>query len=273
MSTLAQVCLWALGESKLAEAINADVDPHSLFAANMLGRDYEEFLAKKKLPLEAGYRQAAKSANFGLPGMMSASTFVKTQKKANERVCEWTFRDGLCGREKVRNYKGRDLDAPLCTRCIAEAEKLRAFYLKQWPEMPKYFKWVSAQGDTVEQFVSKRIRAGCTGPAAANTRFQGLAADGAKAAVVQMTKEMYLDTASPLYGSRLMLFAHDETIIEIPEERAHEAALRQAEVMVSKMREYVPDVKVKAEPALMKRWSKSAEARYDENNRLIPWDS
>jgi DNA polymerase I-like protein with 3'-5' exonuclease and polymerase domains len=210
------------------------------------------------------------NCNFGFPGMMGAAKFVIAKKREGEKVCQWTHPDGLCGKEKVRAWKGRDLDAPLCRRCIEEAEKLRQFYLMQWPEMPNYFKWVTAQGDTVEQFVSKRVRGGCSGPAAANTRFQGLAADGAKAALVKMTEEMYLDTQSPLYGSRLMVFAHDETIIEIPEEKAHEAAHRQAEIMISEMRKFVPNVKVKAEPALMRNWTKSAEAKYVDG-RLVCW--
>ena len=272
MSTLAQVCLWSLGYSKLADAINADIDPHSLFAAEMTGAQYEEFLKNKERAEEKGYRQAAKAANFGFPGMMGAAKFVIAKKREGEKVCEWTFRDGRCGEEKTREWKGRDLDAPLCKRCIEEAEKLRAFYLRQWPEMPNYFKWVQAEGDTVEQFVSKRVRGGCSGPAAANTRFQGLAADGAKAAIVKMTEEMYLDSSSPLYGSRLMVFAHDESILEIPEEKAHEAAHRQAEIMVNEMRKFVPDVKVKAEPALMRHWSKSVTTKYDANGRLIPWE-
>ena len=272
MSTLAQVCLWALGYSKLADAINNDIDPHSLFAANMTGAGYEDFLARKEKPLESGLRQAAKAANFGFPGMMGGAKFVVAKKLEGEKVCEWTHRDGLCGSEKVREWKGRDLDAPLCKRCIEEAEKLRQFYLRQWPEMPNYFKWVTAEGDTVEQFVSKRVRGGCSGPAAANTRFQGLAADGAKAALVKMTEEMYLDTSSPLYGSRLMVFAHDETIIEIPEEKAHEAAHRQADIMISEMRKFVPDVKVKAEPALMRNWSKAVKTKYDAAGRLVPWE-
>jgi DNA polymerase I-like protein with 3'-5' exonuclease and polymerase domains len=143
-----------------------------------------------------------------------------------------------------------------------------------WPEMQPYWNWIMSrvQGDgCVTQFISNRVRGGLSGPAAANTLFQGLAADGAKRAVIQMTEEMYLDNASPLYGSRLVLFAHDETILEMPEERAHEAAHRQAQVMIEKMRECVPDVKVKAEPALMRRWYKEAKTVY-ENGRLVPWE-
>ena len=271
MSTLAQVCLWALGTSKLAEAINADMDPHSLFGAEMTGVTYEAFLAHKKEPREKGYRQAAKAANFGFPGMMGPGKFVVAKKRDGERVCEWIHRDGQCGREK-KVYEFREGSQSLCVRCVEEATKLRQFYFRQWPEMQSYFKWVTAQGEEVEQFVSKRVRGGCSAPAAANTRFQGLAADGAKAALIALTKEMYLDRSSPLYGSRLLVFAHDETFLEIPEELGHEAAHRQAEIMVAEMRRYVPDVKVKAEPALMTVWTKEAEAKY-ENGRLVPWNT
>lgn len=270
---LAQVHLWTVGHSKLAEAINAGTDPHSLFAASMTGVDYEAFLQRREQPVENGLRQAAKAANFGFPGMMGAPKFVIAKKKEGEQVCEWLHRDGKCGEEKVRQWKGRDLDAPLCRRCVEEAETLRAQYLTQWPEMKPYWSWVTSQmGHTerLEQFVSKRIRGGLSGPSGANTLFQGLVADGAKAAVVRLTKEMYLDRSSPLYGSRLMIFSHDETIIEMPIDRAHEAAHRQAQVMREEMQKYMPDVKVGCEPALMDRWYKGAKA-VEVEGRLVPW--
>lgn len=273
MSTLAQVCLWSVGFSKLAEAINADLDPHSLFAAEMMGISYEEFRRRYKEgdPVCKALRQAAKAGDFGYPGMMGPGKFVVAKKREGEKVCEWIHRDGQCGREK-KVYEFREGSQKLCVRCVEEATKLRAFYFRQWPEMQPYFKWVTAQGEEVEQFVSKRIRGGCRAPAAANTRFQGLAADGAKAALIALTKEMYLDRSSPLYGSRLLVFAHDETFLEIPEELGHEAAHRQAEIMVAEMRKYVPDVRVKAEPALMTVWTKEAEAKYV-NGRLVPWNT
>jgi len=273
MSTLAQVQLWSLGRSKLADAINKGMDPHSFFAAVMRGVNYEDFLANKKRTEEALLRFAAKAANFGFPGMMGAAKFVIAKKREGHSVCLWTGTGVPCGKVKVRNWKDKELDAPLCKRCIEEAEKLRQFYLAHWIDMRPYWKWVTVQLGSamrLEQFVSKRVRGGLSGPAAANTLFQGLAADGAKAALRKMTKEMYLDRSSPLYGSRLMVFAHDETIIEIPKEKAHEAAMRQATIMVEEMRVYCPDVKVMAEPALMNYWTKDAEPKYVDG-RLVPW--
>lgn len=277
MSTLAQVHLWAIGRSSLADAINEGLDPHWLFGANMTGVSYKDTLktAKAKGTPEADIRQAAKAANFGFPGMMGPAKFVFAKKKEGSKVCEWIYRDGQCGMETVREFQGRELDLPMCYRCLVEAKKLRDSYLRQWPEMRLYWTWVEREMATheghIQQFVSKRVRKPSSAPAAANSYFQGLAADGAKAALVAMTKEMYLDSSSPLYGSRLMVFAHDETILEIPEERAHEAAHRQAEIMVQEMRRFVPEVRVTAEPALMRRWDKDAEAVYVDG-RLQVWE-
>lgn len=279
MSTLAQVHIWALGRSTLADAINADIDPHSLFAAGMTGVPYEDFLRRKKEPLESGLRFAAKAGNFGFPGMMGPVKFVIAQKKAGGKVCEWTHQDGKCGEAKlpykIKTKKGRELSVSLCSRCVKEAEKLKMAYLRQWPEMKPYWFWVTQQLEAndgkLTQFQSHRIRGGCSAPAAANTLFQGLAADGAKAALVQVTKEQYLDTSSPLYGCRTPVFAHDELLIETPLERIHEAGYRLAEVMVDEMRKFVPDVKVKAEPAAMLRWDKGAETVLKEG-KLAVWE-
>jgi hypothetical protein len=283
MSTLAQVCLWTVGYSTLADAINADLDPHSIIGADLLGISYEEFFPLRKGKY-APVRQAGKAADFGFPGMMGEATFVVSKNKEKEddgkggerpvSVCRWIHHDENCRSEMVRQWKAKDLDAPLCKRCLETAAVLRPAFTTRWKEIKPYWKWVTANmghSEQLTQFVSKRVRGGLSAPAGANTLFQGLAADGAKAAVIAMTREMYLDPQSPLYGSRLMIFAHDETMIEIPEEKAHEAAHRQAEIMIESMRKYTPDVKIKAEPALMRRWWKEAEPVYV-NGRLVCWE-
>lgn len=277
MSTLAQVCIWTVGHSVLGDAINSGMDPHSLFAARMVGMKYEDFVVARKTDARLNdRRQAGKAADFGFPGMMGGAKFVVAKRRENMRVCELIHRDGKCGGSKALEWKGRPTDYPLCVRCLEEAEALRNFYLEMWPEVPEFWAWVQANvdphDDGLVQFISKRRRAGVTGPSGANTMFQGLAADGAKAAVIALTKEMYDDTSSPLYGSRLVVFSHDETLLEIPRDRLHEAAHRQAEIMVREMQKYVPDVRIKAEPAAMTKWLKDAEPRY-ENGRLVPWDS
>jgi DNA polymerase-1 len=279
LSTLAQVCLWTVGGSKLADIINAGQDPHSIMGASLTGVSYEEFRARidAKDAAAKDLRQAGKAANFGFPGGMGEEAFVSAKRKEGSSVCEWFYRDGRCGEKKVMEWKDRPCRAPACLRCLEQTRELRGIWFATLPEMRSYLKWVDAQlqeKDSVEQFVSHRIRGGVTYTSAANTLFQGLAADGAKRAVVQMTREMYGAEETALTGSRLCIFAHDETIIDIPDrgvDFVDAAARRQAEVMVAKMREVVPDVRVSAEPALMRYWTKEADKKLDEKGRLIPW--
>src|SRR5262249_45119130 len=105
----------------------------------------------------------------------------------------------------------------------------------------------------------------------ANTLFQGLLADGAKRALWYVSREMYTDKASPLYGSRVNVFFHDEVFSEMPEDLAPAAGVRQAELMVQGLKEYVPDVHVVCEPALMRRWSKAAETVFVDG-KLAVWE-
>ncbi len=78
---------------------------------------------------------------------------------------------------------------------------------------------------------------------------------------------------SPLYGSRPILLAHDETFAEHPESVAPEASARIGELMVEAERFMCPDLSkaCKAEPALMRKLYKGAEPVF-ENGRLVPWE-
>ena len=106
-----------------------------------------------------------------------------------------------------------------------------------------------------------------------NTRFQGLAADGAEEAHWRILKECYLQEGEPLFGCRPVLFLHDEFILEVPADPdlAHAANLRLMKHMIEGMQVFIPDVPIKAEPSLMDRWYKSAEPVYDEKGRLTLW--
>jgi hypothetical protein len=101
--------------------------------------------------------------------------------------------------------------------------------------------------------------------------FQGLAADGAKAAGWSLYKACYVDRESPLYGVGMWAFVHDEFLFEGPEETAHEWCNYAVDVMIRDMSRYTPGVTIKAEPALMRRWSKKAEPAYIDG-RLVPWE-
>ena len=69
-----------------------------------------------------------------------------------------------------------------------------------------------------------------------------------------------------------MAFIHDEIILEAPEGLAAAAAERLAEVMVEQMRKFLPDIPVKADAHLMRRWYKSAEPVRNAAGVLIPWE-
>ncbi len=240
LRSLSQVCLDVLGESAMADALRAGQDLHLALAADMAGLSYEE---AKKL-YKAGDkkmkedRQFCKIPNFGLPGGLGATTFV-------------AFAEGYG--TKIDEDKAR--------------ETIDAWH-KRWPEMRKYFAWVSElndSGEAVTQIRSGRIRGGAGYCAIANGFFQGLTADGAKAALYQVVYECYAVPTSPLYGCRPWLFMHDEVGIEIPRKwigakSASAAAARQAEVMIAAMAKFVPDIPTLCSPYMARRWYKGAEA-------------
>ncbi|MDA7875070.1 DNA polymerase [Rhodopirellula sp.] len=108
-----------------------------------------------------------------------------------------------------------------------------------------------------------RIRANLKFTQSKNTPFQGLAADGCKQAMWNLTKA----------GYRLIGFVHDEFIIEIPEaDHYTDVASDINEICCRSMEEFVPGIPVTCEYAVSRRWSKQAEATYDSSGRLIPWE-
>jgi DNA polymerase-1 len=259
MFTLAQCCVTWLGQSKLAEALNGGLDPHLAMAAEILGRSYEETKAKH----DAGdkevddVRQLSKVANFGFPGGMGPPKLLVSAKK--QLKPEVVARLGL-DVERMKELKGQ--------------------WFRTWPEMPLYFSRVNALVDTpdgrafLESIATKRFRGGASYCAAANSGFQGLGSDCAKAAAWQIALEQYETPSSALYNTRGGFFVHDEFGIEVLEEHAHEAALRLADVMVEAANFYLPDVPIpraKVKPVLMFRWSKKAKPVFDLEGRLVPW--
>jgi DNA polymerase-1 len=269
LHTLAQVCYWVLGFSTLGDALNAGVDPHLRMASAILRIEYDE--AKRRREAGDGEvdnaRTAGKGVNFGRPGGLSAKTFV---------VYAWT------------NYKIR--------LTLDEAQHLIDLYDQTWVEMPRYFGWIKSQKDPnysktvvddegrerelsrfdIVQPWSQRLRAGAAYCEACNSPFQGLGADVAKLALWLVWKATMglseLGKADPLYGCRIVNFVHDSIMTEAPEGRAHEAAMRQKELMDLAGRIVLPSVPVKADALVCRQWSKKAQRWKDAEGRLIPWD-
>lgn len=200
---------------------------------------------------------------------------------------------------KVIEYNGT-ATSPVCSACLAASKRLREFWFQQWPEMnPKdgYFSKVKQIVKTngpsglaeVVHLRSKRVRGGVDFTSGANGFFQGMLADAAKNAYCQIARECFDNTCkvvssqhmqskydglpSPLFGSRPIMLAHDETIAEHPEDLAHDASHRVSEIMVEALRFMCPDLSkaVKADPALMRKWYKGVEPVYV-NGRLVPWE-
>jgi DNA polymerase I-like protein with 3'-5' exonuclease and polymerase domains len=250
LRALAQVLLELFGQSRMADVLKEGRDLHIDMGAQLLGISYDEFVARRKAGDKAikKARDYAKIVNFGLPGGMGAASLVDYARKSPAKI----------------------IIAP------DEARELVTKYRNAWPEMVEFFAYAGKTvGDGNGVFhdpVTGFTRGGVGYCDFCNSHFQHRAAFGAKAAVCQVSYECYVDAASPLYGARLVNFVHDECLVEVEEERAHEAAQRLAAVMVDCMARFVKDVPVTASPSVMRRWSKSAEAAFDRNGRLIPWD-
>lgn len=249
LRTLAQICLWKVGWSKLAETFREGKDPHLRLAAELLSLSYEETYARRREPQVKAMRQLGKVGNFGYPGGLSAASFIEYAHGYDERLKSIV-----------------DMDM---------SKRLRDGWFSAWTEMRRYFEVVGAEtasgSATIKQAWSGRLRGRCRFTQAANTYFQGLAADGAKLALVLLTRECFTGRRqlpgedphdpSPLWGCRPVFFIHDQVVMEIPDDsRASERAERHAFLMRAAMAEVCPDVPIEAEPAITRRWYKGAEA-------------
>jgi len=250
LRTLAQVCISLFGQSRLGELLNAGRDPHTALAADILGIPYEEAMANRKRQDVDAARQVAKVANFGYPG-------------------------GL-GIQKLMLFARKTYKVILTER---QTRQLKDQWFASLPEMKLYFDYVGQECNNDEglarvvHLFSGRIRGACTYTAACNSRFQGLGADAAKRALWRVSRASYAEPDSPLYGSRVVNFIHDEIISEVRDDAfAHDAAYELARLMVLGANEFLPDVPAKTEPLLMRHWSKDAKALFDEKGRLVPWD-
>lgn len=250
MRAMAQICLWVVGHSKLAETLNAGRDVHSaLAAARLMGAPmtYEAFAAllAAKDPAAKHARQFAKIPNFALLGGARGPTLIPFAK-----------------------HVGIVLTS-------VQADELECAFHEEWTEVSLYHEWIRKQmvGGQVDfqQFISNRVRGMCSYTAACNSGFQGLVADAAKAALLPLVRAGYVDRGSAFYGSYPVLFIHDEVVAEVPEARAHEAAYEMRDLMLQATRPYFPDVPMTASPALMYRIYKDAQTQHDANGRLTVW--
>ena len=252
MRTLAQVCIWLFGYSRIAEAIKEGKDLHTAFAANMLMMDYEEAmrLVEEEDPFLLSARQGNKISNYGMAGGMGPDAFISYARGFGIEIS------------------------------IEDAEKLHRGFREMWPEMNQYFAHCSQLVDQIDpdlgvnliEFLgSGLVRGNVKYTAVCNSYFQHLAAMGAKQACYAVSRECYVNPQSPLYGCRPWLFAHDEIGLEVPFDgtnagrvRASRAMAELERIMVDSMKFYCPDVDIGATGALCFQWLKGAKPVYRE---------
>lgn len=246
LCTLAQICLSLFGYSVLGDTINQDLDPHLRMASEILGESYENLskirdqgkgqdCISKQGFCECRYctvnhaRQTAKVSLFGYPGGLGAEAFV-------------FYAQNSYG---VKITKER-------------AWELKKLWLRTYPEMGDYLRYMSTTAENVgmiEQFKSERYRGGARYTEACNTMFQGLAADLAKEAGFNIVREMYDSSLqSPLFGSRLVLFVHDEFVGQSLKSDIKIVAERAKQIMLKAAENWLPDIKVKAKVSIGDRY-------------------
>ena len=250
LHTFAQVCTDLGLRSNLAEVLRSGKDAHLAFGAAIRGWSYDWAKSNKNNPefkaLIKAARQGAKAANFGFPG-------------------------GL-GVEKFRMYAAQTYGVILSE---AEARDLRESWFAFYPEAREYFAIITQivdSGVPLRHPRSDRYRGDLRFTSACNSLFQGLAADMAKDAGFNLTRAMYTDRNSVLFGSRLVAFVHDEFLAEVPEDYAGACADEIARIMGEAGDRWTPCAPCRAEPALAYRWRKGAEPVRLPNGTLIPWE-
>lgn len=255
--TLAQTCYWLLGHSSLGDALKAGLDPHLIVAAQIAKIPYTEALRMLKHGTDAekkyikNLRNCGKAVNFGRPGGLSAKTM------------------------KSYGYKSYSV-----SKSVEEWQEIIDTWNTTWTEMPEYFRMVNSlesyprSGSFNVRYPGiPGFRAGSRYCSACNTFYQRFLAKVAKRAGWLIFKACYTERASVLYGSRPVLFVHDQFFAETPDnENASHAAGELARLMNKAAGDLMPDCPTRTEPILTRRWSKAAEERRDENGKLIAWE-
>jgi len=247
-----QVCIDLLGYSDMAEVLRDPArDPHVEMGAAVYGLSVKEAYALKSTDKQKfkDLRQIAKALNFGAFGGLGAARF-----------CE--FASGTYGIDLSEE----------------RAKELIQLWKRTWREAGAYLDYISdmlgkrGARTVVTQLRSGRRRGNVGYCDAANGFVQGLASDGAKSAVIAVTREMYANPKSPIYGCRMMAYVHDEIVTSIPLAGLHDKAFYARDVFCSGLQPWTPDVPITAEPAACLHWSKKygSDPTFDDNGKLIP---
>jgi hypothetical protein len=250
-----------LGDWSMADQINASGDPgfmHAVLGGHLLGISPEELLRRRKAgdELAENARTRAKNANFGFMGGMGAKAYVK-----------WV----------------RQLSKGKIVLTLEEATALRQAWMTAVPLGRRYLDWITqterADG-TFEAFIPGIgiTRRGLWYAAAANTRFQGLAAAIMHEAGWRLARACYLPEGELYaYGARPVLFVHDSFLLETPnDDSLQEVDDIFARILDEAATAVMPEVRTKSEGhaalSLAKRVNGVKVGRLtDERGRLVAW--
>lgn len=243
MCSLAQVNYEKFGIATMKKAIDSGKDLHCVTAAQMMGRDLDEFIAAvdREEKTESNQRQGAKAYNFGAPGGMMETTFIKTLSDEDRQVIRDLFPGEKLGTIVKRQlYQWRDA----------------------W-DMHSYFDEVSKKTFGGRTFSYKhpwsgRIRKGLGYSDGLNIQFQGRCADAAKNAMWMLTESCYRKgRLLKEMDVRVIAFIHDEFIFEGPKEGIKEWTDEAIRIMIDGASEVIPDVTIRAGAEVMpERWAK-----------------
>ena len=239
MRGFAQHALEHLGWSELADALNAGLNPHRLLGSDILRCAYPEFDERYK----AGDPEAKRAAQFA-------------------KIPNFALLGGGGWRILPDYAKGMGI-----VLTDSEAQHLAELFHARWREvkpMHKYYKGFIH--DVFEQPITRRLRYYDRYAQACNGQFQARIADAAGLGVVRLAEETYVP-GGQLLGSYVVLHLHDENLIEIPEYCASEHAWRATKIMIDAANVLLPDVRMTAKPALMRRFSKGADHVVHESKR------
>lgn len=253
LCSFAQVAIWELGDTRTADLINRSGDPgylHAVLGALLAGESSPEAFMVKVRAGAPGYkdiRHRAKNGNFGFLGGMGAQRFM-----------DYIW---LGSKGKIRIT-------------LEESQAIRAATYRANPALPGYLKFVGSTeiGDTgtfeSQCPVTGMVRRGMWYSAAANCRFQRLAAMVMMRMLKRLARACYL---GELRGCRPAGFIHDQVLVEAPVRDVHEVDAIVTRIMRDAAREVMPDVITKVESQAASCYSKDSARVVDARGRLLVW--
>ena len=203
------------GDRRMIEAYQNDEDLHRLTAALIADKSLDQ--------VEKSERQAAKAVNFGLIYAMGAK--------------------GLA--EYAYNNYGVQMS-------LKQAETFRKRYFEAYQGIARWHGAMKRRLPREMRTMGDRLRCWQDEPKLTellNTPVQGTAADITKAALAK------LPIALKETGAKLIGTVHDEILLEAPENMANQTANILQQVMEQAGQQYLRNVPVKAEVAIVNSWA------------------